>query len=305
MHTLLVTLTLFAAGAESARIFDARTREEISLASLADRLAQRDVVFLGEDHDNAAGHQVQLAVVKQLHQQRPDLVLSMEMFERDVQGAVDDYLKGRIDEQRFLELSRPWADYKKFYRPILEYARANQLDVIAANVPRKAASAVSQGKEPTASAAAHLPRKSHAPQDAYWERFVEIMGDHAGTEGPKAMQRYYRAQCLKDDAMAESITDYLAQHKHRRPLVVHLCGKFHSDFGHGTAWRVLNRNPLVHIGVVSMEAVGDVPSFKPGEELGRGHYLIAVPQPPQQKSKGEEAASPKDPSTNEVEGSES
>ena len=52
--------------------------------------------------------------------------------------------------------------------------------------------------------------------------------------------------------MAESIVDYLDRQPHRQPLVVHLCGKFHSDFGLGTAGRVLSRRPLMKISVFSM-----------------------------------------------------
>ena len=42
-----------------------------------------------------------------MHARRQDIVLSMEMFERDVQGVLDDYLRGRIDEESFLDLAFP------------------------------------------------------------------------------------------------------------------------------------------------------------------------------------------------------
>ena len=106
------------------------------------------------------------------------------------------------------------------------------------------------------------------------------MKGHAGTVEAEEMDRYYRSQCLKDDTMAESIADYLAQHHHRQPLVVHLCGKFHSDFGQGTAWRLLSRKPLLSLSVVSME-VGDKPAefdWKPFAQ--QGHYLVVVPPEP-------------------------
>jgi len=61
-------------------------------------LAQRDVVFLGEQHDNAIGHAWHRHMLENLHEKRGDVVLSMEMFERDVQPVLDDYLAGRIEE---------------------------------------------------------------------------------------------------------------------------------------------------------------------------------------------------------------
>ena len=37
---------------------------------------------------------------------------------RDVQGVLDDYLAGRIDEAEFLSGSRPWQNYRTGYRPL-------------------------------------------------------------------------------------------------------------------------------------------------------------------------------------------
>lgn len=99
------------------------------------------------------------------------------------------------------------------------------------------------------------------------------------------MSRYYRSQCLKDDAMAEAITDYLAVHPHRRPLVLHVCGRFHSDFGHGTVWRTLLRRPLLHVGVVSMEPAEKTAEFDLKEYVEQAHFLLIVPAEPKPKGK--------------------
>src|SRR5437867_6531461 len=105
------------------RILHARTGKELTLAHLADELATRDVVFFGEQHDNVVGHQVYAALARLLVERRPDLVIAMEMFERDVQGVVNDYLRGRIDEATFLKHGRPWPHYARDYRPLIELAK--------------------------------------------------------------------------------------------------------------------------------------------------------------------------------------
>src|SRR4051812_46681251 len=79
------------------RFVQARTAKDVSLDQLADDLAARDVVFFGELHDNEAGHRVYAELARRLADRRPDLLISLEMFERDVQGVVSDYLRGRID----------------------------------------------------------------------------------------------------------------------------------------------------------------------------------------------------------------
>lgn len=274
---LLGTLLGSDSAAEETPILD-QSGKPVSLAALAEELARRDVVFLGEDHDNPTGHRLQLKIVEALHRHRPDLVLSLEMFERDTQHILDDYLMGRIDEKEFLAHSRPWSSYKTFYRPLVEFAKANKLNVIASNVPRRIAADQAKGTKLSHADRLFVPRETSSPKDAYYERFLEVMSGHGGTQDDGAMERFYRSQCLKDDAMAEAITDCLTHKPHRRPLVVHLCGKFHSDYGQGTALRVLTRKPLLQIGVVTMEACEDIPKFDAKEHLGRAHFLLVVPE---------------------------
>lgn len=269
--------------ADAGCVFDLSSGKTVDVRALAAELSRRDVVFLGEEHDNTVGHRMQLEIIQSLHKLRPDLVVSMEQFERDTQGCLNDYLKGRIDENVFLKQSRPWKNYTRHYRPIVEFARENKLDVIASNIPRPIAALISKGKEPSLQDRMFCPRVSTAPKDRYWELFVETMGAHGGTSKPGTMERYYKSQCAKDDAMAESITDYLAKHSHRKPLVVHLCGKFHSDYGQGTALRVLTRKPLLQTGVVTMEATADGSKTKIDDFKPRGHFLLVVPKEPSAK----------------------
>ena len=262
-------------------IFSCASSEPVSLEELTADLCRQDVVFLGEEHDNTEGHKMQLAIVQSLHKQRKDMVISLEMFERDVQGVLNDYLRGRIDEATFLAHSRPWPNYKRHYRPIVEYARKHGLDVIASNAPRRSARKVAQGGgDPSA----HVARSTSAPKNQYWLLFKEAMKDHPGEIPESALHNMYAAQCLKDDTMAESIVDYMISRPHRRPLIVHLCGKFHSDLGLGTHARVLKRRPLTRTSVVSMESFEDHAETALKTAKERGHYLIAVPKEPTKES---------------------
>ncbi|HEX3150570.1 MAG TPA: ChaN family lipoprotein [Gemmataceae bacterium] len=258
------------------RLIHCRTAKELTLPQLANELAARDLVYFGELHDNVAGHQVYAELAKLLADRRADLVISMEMFERDVQGVVNDYLRGRIDEVAFLKHSRPWKDYARDYRPLIELARERKLDVIAGNLPRPVASKVAS-KE--GSMSPFLPRTTTAPLDRYWELFVETMKNHPGAEG--GVERMYKAQCAKDDAMAEGIADYLAINPHRQPLVIHCNGNFHSDYGLGTATRLATRAPLVQAAIISMVGVPDVAKADVAGSLKKAHYLLVVPAPPE------------------------
>lgn len=257
------------------RLIQSRTGNELTLPQLADELAAKDVVYFGELHDNVVGHQVYAELAKLLAERRADLVISMEMFERDVQGVVNDYVRGRIDEAAFLKHSRPWKDYARDYKPLIELARERKLDVIAGNLPKSVAGKVAS-KE--GSMSPFLPRTTTAPFDRYWELFAETMKGHPGADG--AMERMYRAQCAKDDAMAEAIADYLAVNPHRQPLVIHCNGNFHSDYGLGTATRLAARAPLAQAANISMVALPDVAKADMTDSRKKAHYLLVVPAPP-------------------------
>jgi hypothetical protein len=66
------------------------------------------------------------------------VVVAMEMFERDVQGVLDQYLAGTITEEQFLKASRPWPRFATDYRPLVEFARAHKLDCPCCGAPLEA-----------------------------------------------------------------------------------------------------------------------------------------------------------------------
>lgn len=269
------------------RILHTRTGKEMSLVQLADELASRDVVFLGELHDNIVGHQVYAELAKLLAERRPDMVIALEMFERDTQGVVNDYLRGRIDEPEFLKHSRPWKDYVRDYRPLIELAKAKKLDVIAGNLPRPVAAKV---VSKVGSMSPFLPRRTTAPNDRYRELFDETMKGHPGADG--IVDRMYLAQCAKDDAMAEGMADYLLSNPHRQPLMIHDNGNFHSDYGLGTAARLAQRVPLAQQAIISMVAAPDVAKADTTKDRKKAHYLLIVPEPPKPVKPIEKTAAP-------------
>ena len=90
-------------------------------------------------------------------------------------------------------------------------------------------------------------------------------------------ERFYFAQCLKDETMAESIARAHASGGAggRRPLVVHFNGSFHSDYGLGTAERAKRRMPGKRIVVLSLLPVKDLDVLSPsGDDRKRAAYLI-------------------------------
>ena len=120
-----------------------------SFAAVLKALSDTDVVLVGEQHDDDVGHRFEAellgAAYRRLHAEGGrQVILSLEMFEWDVQYILAEYLDGTISETHFLNSSRPWPSYDDRYRPLIEFSKAHGLTVVAANAPRRYVNRVSR-----------------------------------------------------------------------------------------------------------------------------------------------------------------
>src|SRR4029079_6590222 len=124
------------------RIVAPATVTEATAPQMIQRLARAAVVFFGEQHDDPETHRAEAELLDAIGRTGRTVVLSLEMFERDVQGVLDDYLAGRVSESDFLARSRPWDRYATDYRRLIELAEENHWAVVAAHEPPPLASAI-------------------------------------------------------------------------------------------------------------------------------------------------------------------
>ena len=268
------------------RVFDTRQNSFGDFESMLADLARADVVFVGEQHEDPNTHRLELALIEGLVRRHTPVVLAMEMFERDVQPVLDQYAAGQIREEEFLAQSRPWPKYATDYRPLVEFARAHKLPIIASDVPRRIAADVSKtgiavldtlGNDRRLAA-----RDLQCPTAGdYYDRFIEMMGSHptsgdtAAAESRARNDRFYLAQCLKDETMAESIVDAFQKAAGARTTIVHVNGAFHSDYGEGTAARTRRRLAGRRIAVVSILPIDDIDTERPDQDdVKLGDYLV-------------------------------
>ena len=259
-------------------------------STLAAEAAKSDVVFLGEQHDDAATHRMELALLQEVAHRRNNVVVSLEMFERDVQPILNQYLAGTISEAEFLKGSRPWPAYQTDYRPLIEFAKSHGWPVIAANVPRpmvgmsgvagRGLGSITQRADSTRAWAA---AEFQCPKDGdYFKRFGVSMGSHPMGNGPPPSaaelsaitERFYEAQCVKDETMAESIAR--AHSDVTAPLVIQYNGDFHSDFGEGTAERTKRRLPGARIMIISAIPITAFDSVDAKSIRKQGDWLLFV-----------------------------
>jgi uncharacterized iron-regulated protein len=290
------------------RVYKSGDKRFSDFEAMLAEIARADVAFVGEQHNDPATHRIERAILEGLARRRGNVVVAMEMFERDTQGSLDEYLAGRLNEEDFLKASRPWPNYMTDYRPLVEFARAHGWKVIASNTPRRIAIQVSREGLNAARSDSETERKLVAsefscPMDDYFKRFTEAMskghptahqqqGDGAKKQEEErraTLERFYYAQCVKDETMAESITNALGTQSNpqgdaqdaaqSRPLVVHFNGAFHSDYRLGTASRAVRRLPKSNVKVISVVPVENLDAINPDEYRKRGDYVIFTLKP--------------------------
>lgn len=227
------------------------------LSTVVDKLAQKKIVYVGEEHDKFSHHQVQLEILRGLHRQNPKVAVGMEMFQKPFQQALDDYIAGAIDERTFLKRSeyfKRWDIDYYLYKPILDFARAQRLPVIALNLPREIVSQVSASglDSLTKEARQDISQNLDFSDQEYRGRLKEIFAAHPETQERK-FEFFYQAQILWDETMAEAVDRFLKNNPDYRMVV--LTGAGHLRFGSGIPKRSFRRNGYEYAIVLSDEEV--------------------------------------------------
>src|SRR6266542_1863102 len=293
------------------RLYDGKGTSK-TLDNLLHCMRNVDVVFLGESHDDPVAHYLQARLLRLMNEQRSNrpLALSLEMFERDVQPILDEYLAWLITEQHFLASSRPWNNYKQDYRPLVEYAREKELSVIAATAPRRyvnrvgrlGAASLKDIPDPQRRGLPPLPYAEASP--AYAAKFNALMKQHnpkkpepkkdgespkppPAPPGPPRMpladepvkaepdaRRGLEAQSLWDATMAYSIAEFLMRSP--RAQVIHLNGRFHPEKRLGIADHLLRYRPGTSFVVVTMLSAKSFPKFDAKEMTDLGDLVIVT-----------------------------
>ncbi|MDO6436692.1 ChaN family lipoprotein [Cyclobacterium sp. 1_MG-2023] len=235
---------------ESYTIIETKTGNKLSLVSLVDKLTEAEVIFFGEEHNDSIAHVLQYELYNDLLAKNGSLTLSMEMFERDVQLVLDEYLAGLITEKKLRQEGKVWNNYSD-YAPLVNLAKENKQQVIAANVPGRYANMVSRKGLTSLDLLQRKSRRLFAkikiPEagDPYLHKFNEAMGAHAHSMGPSV----FHAQLLRDATMAESILK--AWRKDKKTKILHLTGRFHSDERLGTVAELKRMKPKLHVKTIS------------------------------------------------------
>ncbi|MBE7412498.1 MAG: ChaN family lipoprotein [Leptospiraceae bacterium] len=220
-------------------IFDTSLKQKIEFLQIEKKFIDNDILILGEEHDDAIGHAEKLKLIKFLSD-KMQFSISFEMFEKDQQIVLDEFLLGFVKEGNLFHEIRNWNSLKAHYGPIIFFAKEKQIPVIASNVPRRYANLVSRKgleelwKLPKESRK-YIPPLNQIQENItpeYEKKILSFLPVHNLKLDKK---NFLYAQALWDSAMADSI---YTECKTRGKKLVHINGRVHSDNRMGVTYRL-------------------------------------------------------------------
>ncbi len=215
-----------------------------SLEQVIEGAFGKKIVYVGEYHDRFAHHAVELRMIKALYRKNRHIAIGMEMFQRPFQKVLDEYIGGSIEEREFLkrtEYFSRWSFDFNLYKPILDFARAEKIPVVALNMQREITEKVSrQGMDALSDEERKaLPAEMDLTDRDYRDRLEQAFAEHQ-SKNERSFDFFYQAQILWDETMAQSVDDYLKKNPDRQMVV--LAGVGHLAYGSGIPKRSHRRN---------------------------------------------------------------
>jgi len=222
-----------------------------TLASITPQLAQSKVVLVGESHTTYGDHLNQLAIIKNLSPHWKKMAIGLEFVQYPYQSALNDYIAGKITEKQMLRKTQWYERWRydfRLYRPIFEYAKQQQIPLLALNTPREITKRISKVgiKGLSSVERAQLPKVIDTSNAEYKKALKTVYSQHGGKSRSKKFERFYQAQLAWDETMADQTAQFMRKHPNHR--VVLLAGSGHMKDRHGIPSRLQRRiksKPLV------------------------------------------------------------
>jgi len=258
------------------RLFHADGKEA-EYGDLLKAAQKADVLFFGEQHNNPVCHWLQLEATRDLFDRKNGkLTLGAEMFERDDQLLLDEYLAGQISQKNFEEEAKLWKNYATDYKPLVEFAKSKKIAFIGTNIPRRYANLVfrsgleslGQISDAGKSLIAPLPIEVDLKLPGY-QQMMEMMAGHGGGG---ANENFPKSQASKDATMGY----FIAQHLEKGRLFIHFNGSYHSDGKEGTVWYLKKYAPRAEFVTISSVEQENITSLS-AENKNKGDFILVIP----------------------------
>ncbi len=273
------------------KIYSVKLQKEVTLKDIAEEMNNYSVLFFGEEHNDSVGHYLENKMFEALFAKYAEnTALSMEMFDRDVQTVMNEYLGGYIREKNFNKDARVWSNYKD-YKPMVEFAKTNKLDVVCANSPSRYTNLAGRKGQKALMELSDNSKKYFAPlpyDTATGKYYEKLTGssihdtspskDTSTKKAPPMMGmgdfNLVVAQSLWDATMAYSISEYLKNHKGKKVFQVN--GRFHSDEAFAIVIQLAKYSPKSKVLIISSGSDESFPKIDWSKFNQNGDYIIVT-----------------------------
>jgi len=241
-----------------------------------------DLIFFGELHDNPICHWLEYELTRDLYEEKQsNLSLGAEMFERDNQLLLTEYVTKMIRKKDFEAEAKLWPNYKTDYAPLVDFAREKGLRFVATNVPRRYAALVNlkgfEGLDSLNAGERGLIASLRIKYDTTLECYKSI-AKAVGDGMPAHMtQNLGKAQALKDATMAQFI---MKGGPGTGQCFLHINGAYHSDNYEGIVWYAkdyIRKNTIpvkiLTISCVEQDTIADLKK----ENISKADFIICIP----------------------------
>lgn len=232
--------------------------QAIAWEELVKRATAARVVYVGEEHGTPSHHQLQRDLLAALDAAGP-VILGCEYFPRSLQPELDRIARGEVareDLRAALRWDETWGHAWEAYAPLFELCAERRIRIVALNAEKDLVQRVRRqglGALPLEELLA-LPRMD-LQAEAHRARVTQQL-QQAHPLPAEALERYYQAFTLWDEAMAESVVDAVLRDGRPGVRVLVVAGIAHVQTGTGVPDRVARRFPAPRLIVACGAGVG-------------------------------------------------
>jgi len=227
--SILAAALAVLAGCQDSGVMRLADRSAIPFDRMVAEAAKSRIVVVGETHDNRAHHDLQLKLIRTLHEGGTVLAVGLEMFRAENQELLEKWWRWGMPTEQFESLYRenwgmPWI----LYRDIFLYARQKRIPLVGLNVPREVIAKVAREGygSLTESERKKLPPGLTCTVDEAYRSFIrKTFAAHVHGSG-RTFEHFCEAQMVWDTAMAIYAVEYLDKNPGSRMVI--LAGSVHA-----------------------------------------------------------------------------
>ncbi len=245
--------------------------KEVSFEKVIKATAEKSHIFFGEYHNNAISHWLQLELTQRLfYIYKKKLTLGAEMFEADNQYILDEYLQGLISSKNYQNEMRLWPNYNTDYKPLIEFAKTNQLKFIATNIPRRYANMVYKKGLKSLEKLSDLAKSYIVPLNQFeFDSTIACYKDiYKMPHGGEGMAT---AQAIKDATMAY----FILKNTTPQTVFLHYQGAYHSDNYEGIIYylkKQIDTSKILTLSTVTQEDISKLEE----DNKGIADFIVCV-----------------------------